>query len=280
MKKIIFLSAVLILMTAFVFAAGQVASGAGLPASATNPVTLKWVGFGFEANNTAKNLLDRYKTRSPYVTIDYQELGALADTDGMARLDTLIAGGQQIDICYLNTSQLMNRAINGAALPLDDAIKANGDDFIKDYGMLGAQATAYGGNIYGVPRAGNTFKVFYNKTMADRYGINIPDQMTQAEFLDVTKKFQAVPGLRWPACLQALWVHNLRRRIGSRMADGAEGQPRQRNCQLRRFAFPGLHKILSRFRAGRKTRAHSSRLRGGKPEQARFICASGMRPDP
>jgi hypothetical protein len=30
--------------------------------------------------------------------------------------------------------------------------------------------------------------------------------MTQAEFLEVTKKFRAVQGLRWPACLQALWV--------------------------------------------------------------------------
>jgi ABC-type glycerol-3-phosphate transport system substrate-binding protein len=100
----------------------------------------------------------------------------------------------------------MNRAINGAAFPLDDAIRANGDDFIRDYGLLGAQATAYGGNIYGVPRAGNTFKIFYNKTMSDGYNIPVPDQMTQAEFLDVAKKFQAVPGLRWPVAFNALWV--------------------------------------------------------------------------
>jgi ABC-type glycerol-3-phosphate transport system substrate-binding protein len=100
----------------------------------------------------------------------------------------------------------MIRAIHGAALPLDEAIRANGDNFESDYGKLGAQATAYDGNIYGVPRAGNTFKVFYNKTMADQYGITVPDQMTQAEFLEVTRKFSAVPGLRWPACIQALWV--------------------------------------------------------------------------
>ena len=212
MKKLILFLTILIaastLYTTLCFASGQgsSASGAGQPASATNPVTLKWVGFGFEANNTAKNLIDRYKVRSPYVTIDYQELGALADADGMARLDTLVAGGQQIDICYLQTYQVMNRAINGAALGLNDAIRANGDDFVKDYGKLGAEATAYDGNIFGVPRAGNTFKVFYNKTIADKYGITVPDQMTQAEFLDVTKKFQVVPGLRWPACLQALWV--------------------------------------------------------------------------
>ncbi|MCL2478486.1 MAG: hypothetical protein FWF22_03230 [Treponema sp.] len=207
MKKFLLLAAVLILAGSMVFATGQSqAPVSGQPASASNPVTLKWVGFGFEANNTAKNLMDRYKARSPYVTIDYQELGALADTDGMARLDTLVAGGQQIDVCYLGTSDLMNRAINGAALPLDQAIAANGDDFVKDYGKLGAEATLYNGHIYGVPRAGNTFKVFYNKTMADKYNIVVPDQMTQAEFLDVTKKFAAVPGLKYPACIQALWV--------------------------------------------------------------------------
>jgi ABC-type glycerol-3-phosphate transport system substrate-binding protein len=42
--------------------------------------------------------------------------------------------------------------------------------------------------------------------MANQYGITVPDQMTTAEFLEVTKKFKAVPGLKWPACLQALWV--------------------------------------------------------------------------
>jgi ABC-type glycerol-3-phosphate transport system substrate-binding protein len=127
----------------------------------------------------------------------------------MARLDTLIAGGQQIDVSYLNTSNVMNRALNGAVLPLDEAIKTNGDDFVKLYGKLGAEATALNGQIYGVPRAGNTFKVYYNKTMADRYGINVPDQMTQAEFLEVAKRFRSVPGLKYPACINVLWVQSI-----------------------------------------------------------------------
>jgi multiple sugar transport system substrate-binding protein len=211
MKRSIILTAILVMIASLAFAAGGgqqggSSSGAGQAASASNPVTLKWVGFGFEANGTAANLIARYKTANPNVTIDYQELGALADTDGLARLDTLIAGGQQIDVVYLTASELMRRAVNGAALPLNDAIRANGDNFEADYGKLGTNAVAYQGNIYGVPRAGNTFKVFYNKTLADRYGITVPDQMTQAEFLEVSKKFSAVPGLKWPACLQALWV--------------------------------------------------------------------------
>jgi len=200
--------AILVMVNQIGFAGARRAetSGVGQPASASNPVTLRWVGFGFEANNTARNLIDRYKTRNPYVTVEYQELGAAADTAGLARFDTLVAGGQQIDVAYLTTSDMMNRAINGGALALDEAIRINGDDFVRDYGRLGAQATAFGGNIYGVPRAGNTFKVFYNKTMADRYGITVPDQMTQGEFFEVAKRFQAVPGLRWPAAFNALWV--------------------------------------------------------------------------
>ncbi|GHT95115.1 hypothetical protein FACS1894141_3120 [Spirochaetia bacterium] len=209
MKRSVLILLALMVAGAFVFLGCNKAketSTAGTVASASNPVTLKWVGFGFEANGGAANLIARYKQANPHVTIDYQELGSVADADGMARLDTLVAGGQQIDLVYMTTSDLMRRATNGAALPLDDAIKANGDDFVKDYGKLGAEATAYQGNIYGVPRAGNTFKVFYNKTLADQYGIKVPDQMTQAEFLAVTKEFAKVPGLKWPACLQALWV--------------------------------------------------------------------------
>jgi ABC-type glycerol-3-phosphate transport system substrate-binding protein len=210
MKRFFVFTMMALAIGAVAFAGGGnqagTASNAGQPASASNPVTLKWVGFGFEANGTAANLIARYKQANPSVTIEYQELGSLADADGMARLDTLVAGGQQIDLAYLATSDVMNRAVNGAAISLNDAIKANGDDFQKDYGLLGSEAVAFGGNIYGVPRAGNTFKVFYNKTMATQYNITVPDQMTLAEVLEVTKKFKAVPGLKWPACIQALWV--------------------------------------------------------------------------
>jgi multiple sugar transport system substrate-binding protein len=209
MKKGIIFTEILFLVGSLFFANScrkADSSSSGQAASSSNPVTLKWIGFGFEANGTAANLIARYQQANPHVTVDYQELGSLANTDGLARLDTLIAGGQQIDLAYLTTSELMRRAVNGAALPLNDAIKANGDNFEADYGKLGTNAVAYQGNIYGVPRAGNTFKVFYNKTLADQYGVTIPDQMTQMEFLEVSKKFKAVPGLKWPACLQALWV--------------------------------------------------------------------------
>ncbi|MDR1398821.1 MAG: extracellular solute-binding protein [Treponema sp.] len=204
MKRIVIMTLVMTLAASVSFAAGS--RQQARPSDGPQPVTLKWVGFGFEANRTAANLIERYKQVAPNVTIDYQELGSVADIDGLARLDTLIAGGQQIDLVYLTTSDLMRRAVNGAALPLNDAIAANGDNFEADYGKLGANATAFQGNIYGVPRAGNTFKVFYNKTLADAHGISVPDQMTMAEFLAVTKQFAAVPGLKYPASIQALWV--------------------------------------------------------------------------
>lgn len=170
------------------------------------PVTLKWVGFGFEANGTAANLIERYKEVAPHVTIEYQELGALADQDGMQKLDTLVASGEVIDLVYLNNSEVMNRAVNGAALPLNDAIAANGDDFEGDYGKLGAEATSFGGDIYGVPRAGNTFKVFYNKTMADENNITVPDQMTMEEFKAVAEEFAKIDSLDYPSVVPASWV--------------------------------------------------------------------------
>ncbi|MDR3302994.1 MAG: extracellular solute-binding protein, partial [Treponema sp.] len=204
MKRIVMMALAMTLVASMSFAAGS--RQQAQPSGGTQSVTLKWVGFGFEANRTAANLIERYKKVAPNVTIDYQELGSVADTDGLARLDTLIAGGQQIDLVYLTTSDLMRRAINGAALPLNNAIAANGDNFEADYGKLGANATAFQGSIYGVPRAGNTFKVFYNKTLADANGIIVPDQMTMAEFLAVSRQFEAVPGLKYPACIQALWV--------------------------------------------------------------------------
>ncbi|MDR1186927.1 MAG: hypothetical protein LBK95_05650, partial [Bifidobacteriaceae bacterium] len=105
----------------------------------------------------------------PIRSTNRQRLGLnkLKGHEGEPGNDTLVAAGEQVDLAYLATTDLMNRVINGAALPLDEAITANGDNFEADYGGLSISAVTYNGGLYGVPRAGNTFKAFYNKTMAD-----------------------------------------------------------------------------------------------------------------
>jgi len=169
------------------------------------PVTLRWVGFGFEANNHAADLIARWEYLNPHVTIEYQELGATADAAGLLRLDTMIAAGDPIDIVYLTTPDFMHRVVNGAVAPLTAAVNQHGDNFTADYGLM-ANAVTFNGEIYGVPRAGNTFKVFYNRTLANEHGITVPDQMTFAQFREIVQQFAQIDGLDWPMIHPSTWV--------------------------------------------------------------------------
>ena len=196
--------------------------------SEAEPVTLKWVGAGFEASGIAAGMIERYKEVAPHVTIEYQELGSLMDAETMSRLDTMIAGGEQVDIVYLTTADLLTRALNEAALPLNDAIAASGDDFEGFYGAY-AKTLSIGGSFYGIPRAGNTFKVFYNKSLADEYGITVPAATTTEQFREIAKQFAEIPGLNYGGEIQALWVqmvYGSAQQAGWKMITEEDGKPK------------------------------------------------------
>jgi ABC-type glycerol-3-phosphate transport system substrate-binding protein len=199
MKKSLVSTVLTILMMITLIGSGHAAQ------TSQEPVTLKWVGAGFEASGIAAGMIERYKVTTPHVTIEYQELGSVMDTDTLSKIDTMIASGEQVDIVYLTTAALLNRALNGAALPLNDAIAACGDDFEGFYGAY-AKTLAIGGNYYGIPRAGNTFKVFYNKTLADANGITVPVVTTMGQFREIAKQFASIDGLNYGGEIQSLWV--------------------------------------------------------------------------
>ena len=207
MKKLISLALVFVLILSLIAACGPSAPPPAPPAGDGEPetITLRWVGFGFEANRHAQDIIDRWHDLHPHIRVEYTELGATADAAGLLRLDTMIAAGEQIDVVYLTTDLFMNRVANGAVASLDDVIAAAGHDFVADYGLM-ANAVTFDGRIYGVPRAGNTFKVFYNRTMAQEHGITVPPQMTIEQFRDVIIQFSAIEDLTWPAIIHATWA--------------------------------------------------------------------------
>ena len=142
---------------------------------AAEPITLRWVGAGWSVNDKATNVIAKWNAIHPDIQVEYIELGTSADEAYMTNLDTMISGGEVVDVTYLTYNDVYNRVINGGALPLDDYIAAAGDDYEAMYGSLSTAMLTYQDQIYGVPYAGNTFKVFYNKTMTDAAGVTIPE---------------------------------------------------------------------------------------------------------
>ncbi len=151
-------------------------------------ITLRWVNGGWSQNDKDKKILERWYEIHPNIKIEVIELSNIVDEAYMANLDTMIGGGEQVDITYLTYEDVYNRIINGGILPLDDYIAAAGDDYEAMYGSLASTLLQYEGHIYGVPFMGNTFKVIYNKTLADQAGVTIEDDWTIADFTEAARK--------------------------------------------------------------------------------------------
>lgn len=183
---VMLLVAVLLCLSTVLWAGGQKEDSQDATAG-PEKVVLKWYGAGFQQSNKAQRLIDRYKAINPDVEIEYVELGSLLNEEFFSKYDVLIASGEQADVVYMGTLDILKRSLNGAMLPIDDYIAASGDDFSRDYGedykMLEIED-----NIYGVPYSVNAFRVFYNKTWLDSKGITIPENWTFDQFLEVSRK--------------------------------------------------------------------------------------------
>jgi len=204
-------------------------SAAGKQEAASGPVTLKWYGAGWEANKKAATLIERYNQKNTGVKIEYTELNNLVNDQFFQKYDTLIAAGEQCDLVYLQVSQILNRAINGAMLPINDQIKATGADFKKDYGDVSLSMFAIDGNVYGVPYAKNTFKVFYNKKMLADKGITIPENWTWAQFKDIATKLNDPAKAVYGAFLPLTWwelSYGLAEQGGWKMIVSENGKPK------------------------------------------------------
>ncbi len=151
-------------------------------------ITLRWVNAGWSQNDKDKKILARWNEVHPNIKIEVIELSSIADEAYMTNLDTMIGGGEQVDLAFLNYSDVYSRIINGGVLPLDDYIAAAGDDYEAMYGSLATTMLQYEGKLYGVPFLGNTFKVIYNKTLADAAGITIEDNWTIDDFTEAARK--------------------------------------------------------------------------------------------
>jgi multiple sugar transport system substrate-binding protein len=165
----------------------------GSKAAGTNPadkaIVLKWYGAGFQQNNKAEELIARFNKVRPDVTVEYVELGSLLNEEFFSKYDVMIASGEQADVVYMGVLDILKRSLNGAMLPINDQIASHGDDFTVDYGqdwtMLQIDS-----KIYGVPYSINAFRVFYNKNWLRNAGIEIPENWTLDQFLDITNRLK------------------------------------------------------------------------------------------
>ena len=173
-----------------------------VPAMADEEVTLTWVGAGWLQNDKAGKIIAKWNAIHPDIKVNYVDQGNTVDQAYLTNFDVMVGGGQVVDVTYMTYGDVYNRILNGGALPLDEYIAAAGDDYEAMYGSLTTTLLNYNGSIYGVPYAGNTFKVFYNKDMVAAKGITIPETWSIEEFREIAKqltdKENGINGVTFP----------------------------------------------------------------------------------
>lgn len=165
--------------------------------------TIQWfVGSSMIENGDADFIREKFIAAYPQYDINIVE----SDMDASGTL-TAIAGGEQIDCFWGDFYTILEGGAGGTFLPLNEFFEKDGVDFTDLYGEFCYNTSTIDGQIYGVPQYYNTFKVFYNKTMADEKGITIPSEWTWDEFVETAKKFEDPDnGVKYGAVMSIAWT--------------------------------------------------------------------------
>lgn len=109
------------------------------------------------------------------------------------KMSMMIAGGEKLDLCMAGiTTRVTGMANDGMLLELDELIEEYGPDLKEMFGD-DLKAGEVNGHLYAVPANNTTGKAggfIYNKEMADKAGVEIPQRCTVEEFVDLYREIQ------------------------------------------------------------------------------------------
>ncbi|MFD3259799.1 sugar ABC transporter substrate-binding protein [Paenibacillus lentus] len=157
----------------------------------TDPITLKWALWDWEATAYYQPLIDAYKEKHPNVTIEYVDLGS---TDYMTMLSTQLSGGADLDI-------LTVKDIPGYA----NLVKQNHLEPLKKYmSEQSIDVSLYGGTVeqiqmndevYALPFRSDFWLIYYNKDLFDKAGVPYPtNDMTLEQYDELARKMTSGSG--------------------------------------------------------------------------------------
>lgn len=133
----------------------------------------------------AKQQVEEYEKLHPNVKVN---LSIIANDDYDDKIKVMLSGGADIDAFWCRGGDQIRQMANGGAVyALDDLMAANGVNF-EDYGQMG-QAYQTGGKTYGLCTTKSCWLLFYNKTLFDEAGVDIPsDDMSWDEYAELCRK--------------------------------------------------------------------------------------------
>lgn len=175
-------------------AADAAESDAG-SSSGSASLVMAWWG-NQTRNERTQQILDLYAEENPGVTID----GQFSEySDYWNKLATAAAGHSMPDIIQMDYKYLNQYVSNGLLVDLTPYIE-DGTITVDDCNEDVLNSGSVNGGLYALCNGINAPALLYNKTLLDEAGIEIKDNMTMDEFIEVSKEVYEKTGYKTNMC--------------------------------------------------------------------------------
>ncbi len=138
---------------------------------------------GVDAVSGPQDLIDAYMAKNPNVEVEYVRF--VNDDPGNVKLDTALLSGEQIDLYFTYSPDMVRqRADGGMALNLNEF---GAKDFIVE--NMGEDGVfAVDGEYFSMPTCSEPAGIMVNLDMFEKAGIEVPKQWTFDELKEIAKK--------------------------------------------------------------------------------------------
>lgn len=161
--------------------------------SSGDKVTLSMAWWGNQVRNErTQKALDKYHEENPSVTVSGQ---FFQWDDYWSKLATQTAGKKMPDIIQQDFSKINSYVAKKQLLDLQPYIDSGALDTSNISDDIMAMGKV-GDGVYGIVAGVNAPCMFYNKTLLDKAGITIKDNMTLDEYIEVAKEVTEKTGYR------------------------------------------------------------------------------------
>lgn len=153
-------------------------------APAKEPVKLVVWG-GVPAESGPQDVVDMWNAENPMVQVEYVRF--VNDDSGNTKLDTAILSGEQIDLFFTYSIDLLKKRVDGGLV--EDLANFNVNEFIKkDVVGAGVGQVEINDSIYALPTCREPFGMMINQDMLKAKNIAIPKDWTVDEYMDIASQ--------------------------------------------------------------------------------------------
>ncbi|MBC7288662.1 MAG: sugar ABC transporter substrate-binding protein [Armatimonadetes bacterium] len=146
-----------------------------------------WVREDELASN--QELVRKFQNEHPGISV--RIINVPGSMEAMAKLHTMVAGGEAPDVASLHGAYYLSFADSGALYDLNQFIAQDPEFDLQDFHPRLVQMCRWKGKLFSLPRYTSLYALFYNKDLFDAAGVPYPDKQgewTWQNYLDTVRK--------------------------------------------------------------------------------------------